>query len=56
MTWEYSEADTEFGALQAKELKSHLSDVLSQFAVEITEGVDFIEGGFIYRYILCESC
>jgi len=43
VTWEYSEADTEFGALQAKELKSHLSDVLSQFAVEITEGVDHIE-------------
>jgi len=43
VTWDYSESDAEFGALQAKELVSHLNDVLSQFAVEITEGSDHIE-------------
>jgi trehalose 6-phosphate synthase/phosphatase len=44
--WQYRDADTEFGSLQAKELEDHLSKYLRSFPVDILHG-GIEEGGFV---------
>lgn len=44
--WQYRDADTEFGALQAKELEDHLSKYLRNHAVDILHG-GIEEGGYV---------
>lgn len=44
--WQYRDADTEFGSLQAKELEDHLSKYLRSFPVDILHG-GIREGGFV---------
>jgi trehalose 6-phosphate synthase/phosphatase len=43
LAWHYRQSDPEFGAFQAKELRLHLSDVLSNFPVHILPGDKVIE-------------
>jgi trehalose 6-phosphate synthase/phosphatase len=44
--WQYRDADTEFGYLQARELEDHLANVLRKYAVDILHsGVR--EGGYV---------
>ncbi len=43
VAWHYRAADPEFGALQAKELYQHLSEMLSNLPVEILPGDSVIE-------------
>lgn len=44
--WQYRDADTEFGFLQARELEDHLANVLRKYAVDILHsGVR--EGGYV---------
>jgi trehalose 6-phosphate synthase/phosphatase len=43
IAWHYRMADPEFGAFQAKELRLHLSEVLSNFPVQILSGDKVIE-------------
>lgn len=44
--WQYREADTEFGSLQAKELEDHLSKYLRSFPVDVLHG-GMKEGGYV---------
>jgi trehalose 6-phosphate synthase/phosphatase len=44
--WQYRDADTEFGSLQAKELEDHLSKYLRSFSVDILHG-GIEEGGYV---------
>jgi trehalose 6-phosphate synthase/phosphatase len=44
--WQYRDADTEFGSLQAKELEDHLSKYLRSFPVDILHG-GVKEGGYV---------
>ena len=44
--WQYSDADLEFGYLQARELEDHLSKYLASFAVDILHG-GMEEGGYV---------
>jgi len=44
--WQYRDADTEFGSLQAKELEDHLSKYLHSFPVDILHG-GIEEGGYV---------
>jgi trehalose 6-phosphate synthase/phosphatase len=44
--WQYRDADTEFGSLQAKELEDHLSKYLRGYAVDILHG-GIKEGGYV---------
>lgn len=44
--WQYRDADTEFGSLQAKELEDHLSKYLRSFPVDILHG-GIKEGGYV---------
>jgi len=44
--WQYREADTEFGSLQAKELEDHLSKYLRLYPVDILHG-GIEEGGYV---------
>ena len=44
--WQYRDADTEFGSLQAKELEDHLSKYLRSFPVDILHG-GIEEGGYV---------
>lgn len=44
--WQYRDADTEFGSLQAKELEDHLSKYLHSFPVDILHG-GIREGGYV---------
>lgn len=44
--WQYREADTEFGSLQAKELEDHLAKYLRSFPVDILHG-GMKEGGYV---------
>lgn len=44
--WQYRDADTEFGTLQAKELEDHLAKYLRSFPVDILHG-GMKEGGFV---------
>ena len=44
--WQYRDADTEFGSLQAKELEDHLSKYLRSFHVDILHG-GIEEGGYV---------
>jgi trehalose 6-phosphate synthase/phosphatase len=44
--WQYRDADTEFGSLQAKELEDHLSKYLRSFPVDILHG-GMKEGGYV---------
>jgi trehalose 6-phosphate synthase/phosphatase len=44
--WQYRDADTEFGSLQAKELEDHLSKYLRSFPVDILHG-GVEEGGYV---------
>lgn len=44
--WQYRDADTEFGSLQAKELEDHLSKYLHSFPVDILHG-GIKEGGYV---------
>lgn len=44
--WQYRDADTEFGSLQAKELEDHLSKLLHSFPVDILHG-GIKEGGYV---------
>lgn len=44
--WQYRDADTEFGFLQAKELEDHLSKYLRSFPVDILHG-GMEEGGYV---------
>jgi len=44
--WQYRDADTEFGSLQAKELEDHLSKYLHSFPVDILHG-GLREGGYV---------
>ncbi|MBK9265888.1 MAG: bifunctional alpha,alpha-trehalose-phosphate synthase (UDP-forming)/trehalose-phosphatase [Polyangiaceae bacterium] len=43
IAWHYRQADPEFGVFQAKELRLHLSEVLSNFPVHILPGDKVIE-------------
>lgn len=44
--WQYRDADTEFGSLQAKELEDHLEKYLRGYSVDILHG-GIEEGGFV---------
>lgn len=44
--WQYRDADTEFGSLQAKELEDHLSKYLRGYSVDILHG-GLEEGGYV---------
>jgi trehalose 6-phosphate synthase/phosphatase len=44
--WQYRDADTEFGSLQAKELEDHLEKLLHSFPVDILHG-GIKEGGYV---------
>jgi trehalose 6-phosphate synthase/phosphatase len=44
--WQYRDADTEFGSLQAKELEDHLAKYLRGYPVDILHG-GIEEGGFV---------
>lgn len=44
--WQYRDADTEFGSLQAKELEDHLSKYLRSFPVDVLHG-GLKEGGYV---------
>lgn len=44
--WQYRDADTEFGSLQAKELEDHLSKYLRSYPVDILHG-GIKEGGYV---------
>ena len=44
--WQYRDADTEFGSLQAKELEDHLSKYLRSFPVDVLHG-GMKEGGYV---------
>lgn len=44
--WQYSDADTEFGSLQAKELEDHLSKYLRSFPVDVLHG-GMKDGGYV---------
>jgi trehalose 6-phosphate synthase/phosphatase len=44
--WQYRDADTEFGSLQAKELEDHLAKYLRGFPVDILHG-GVEEGGYV---------
>jgi len=44
--WQYRDADTEFGSLQAKELEDHLAKYLRSFPVDILHG-GMKEGGYV---------
>jgi trehalose 6-phosphate synthase/phosphatase len=44
--WQYRDADTEFGSLQAKELEDHLEKLLHTFPVDILHG-GLREGGYV---------
>ena len=44
--WQYRDADTEFGSLQAKELEDHLSKYLRLYPVDILHG-GIEEGGYV---------
>lgn len=44
--WQYRDADTEFGSLQAKELEDHLAKYLRGYSVDILHG-GIEEGGFV---------
>lgn len=44
--WQYRDADTEFGSLQAKELEDHLSKYLQGYPVDILHG-GIEEGGYV---------
>lgn len=44
--WQYRDADTEFGSLQAKELEDHLSKYLRTFPVDVLHG-GVKEGGYV---------
>jgi len=46
LLWQYSDADLEFGYLQARELEDHLSKYLRGFAVDILHG-GAEEGGYV---------
>ncbi len=43
VTWHYRMADPEFGSFQAKELRLHLSEVFSNFPVQVLPGVKAVE-------------
>lgn len=43
IAWHYRTADPEFGALQAKELRLHLAEVLSNFPVHVLPGEKVVE-------------
>lgn len=43
LVWQYRDADPLFGAMQAKELSSHLKELLLTFDVEIAEGKGYVE-------------
>ena len=44
--WQYRDADTQFGSLQAKELEDHLSKYLRSFPVDVLHG-GIEEGGYV---------
>jgi trehalose 6-phosphate synthase/phosphatase len=44
--WQYRDADTEFGSMQAKELEDHLSKYLRLYPVDILHG-GIEEGGYV---------
>jgi trehalose 6-phosphate synthase/phosphatase len=44
--WQYRDADTEFGSLQAKELEDHLAKYLRSFPVDVLHG-GMKEGGYV---------
>jgi trehalose 6-phosphate synthase/phosphatase len=44
--WQFRDADTEFGSLQAKELEDHLSKYLRSYPVDILHG-GIEEGGYV---------
>lgn len=44
--WQYRDADTEFGSLQAKELEDHLSKYLRNYPVDVLHG-GVEEGGYV---------
>eukprot|EP01029_Cantina_marsupialis_P009241 TRINITY_DN2160_c0_g1_i1.p1 TRINITY_DN2160_c0_g1~~TRINITY_DN2160_c0_g1_i1.p1 ORF type:complete len:938 (-),score=163.23 TRINITY_DN2160_c0_g1_i1:414-3227(-) len=41
--WQYRDADPEFGAFQAKEMRDHLEGVLKNFHVELLPGKGYLE-------------
>jgi len=43
LVWQYRDSDPHFGALQAKELSSHLKELLFGYDVEIMEGKGYVE-------------
>lgn len=44
--WQYRDADTEFGSMQAKELEDHLANYLKMYDVDILHG-GIEEGGYV---------
>jgi trehalose-phosphatase len=43
VAWHFSDADPEFGSMQAKELKDHLDKLLESHPVEVVSGLDYVE-------------
>lgn len=43
LVWQYRDADQHFGSWQAKELSSHLKELLFGFDVEVMEGKGYVE-------------
>jgi trehalose 6-phosphate synthase/phosphatase len=43
MVWQFSDADLEFGPMQAKEMQDQLKAVLSEHHVEVVRGKDYVE-------------
>lgn len=43
LVWQYRDADQQFGMWQAKELSSHLKELLFGFDVEVSEGKGYVE-------------
>lgn len=43
LVWQYRDADQHFGSWQAKELSSHLKELLFGFDVEVSEGKGYVE-------------
>jgi trehalose 6-phosphate synthase/phosphatase len=43
LTWQFNDADPEFGLLQSQELEEHLSDILSIHPLQVTRGIGYLE-------------
>lgn len=43
VSWHYSDADPEFGSMQAKELQDHLTGVLAGYPVDVLSGHGYVE-------------